>query len=383
MPTASFSTLATGTRQFVVQEALATTWCSWVSLCALPPNTTVRSAPEQGAETSTRLAPAVRCFAAPTRSVKRPVHSITMSMPRSRQGSLSGVASESTATFWPSVLRWPSATLILPRKRPCTLSNSRRWAFISAEPRSLMATKSRACRPDGGKPLKVALPIRPNPLMATRLLAMSSLTPRTCNQTMGGGGNRLSRYAEMLISVLSGRRSTEPVDTDEGTVRSEPFRPTELSGRLDCDPRGSAENRIPISLTLGLEQLPTRHRNNSGVDPLTFEHFGGLDRESYLRAGADQRHVALALRLDQHIGALGRQILFGVGCAERLHALTSERKDGGRALGKKRKLPAFGTFDRVSRTHPVRVRQGAQGGQVLDGVMCRAVLSEPDRVVRH
>ncbi len=71
-----------------------------------------------GAETSTRLAPAVRCFAAPSRSVKRPVHSMTISTPRSRQGSFSGVASDSTATSWPSALRCPSATLILPRKAP-------------------------------------------------------------------------------------------------------------------------------------------------------------------------------------------------------------------------------------------------------------------------
>ena len=60
MPTASFSTFATGARQLVVQDALLTTVCSGRSWSWLTPMTTVRSAPSAGAETSTRLAPAPR-----------------------------------------------------------------------------------------------------------------------------------------------------------------------------------------------------------------------------------------------------------------------------------------------------------------------------------
>src|SRR3546814_15564903 len=75
IPRASLSTLATGARQLVVQLAFETTTCSAVSLSWLTPYTTVRSTPFAGAEISTRLAPAARCFDALSRSAKNPVHS--------------------------------------------------------------------------------------------------------------------------------------------------------------------------------------------------------------------------------------------------------------------------------------------------------------------
>src|SRR3989442_4843902 len=71
-PKRSSTTFTTGTRQFVVQEALETTWClagsyrSWFT-----PITIVMSSPLAGAEITTFFAPAARCFAAWSRSVKR------------------------------------------------------------------------------------------------------------------------------------------------------------------------------------------------------------------------------------------------------------------------------------------------------------------------
>ena len=87
MPTASCSTLATGARQLVVQDALLTTVCSGRSWSWLTPNTTVRSAPSAGADTSTFLAPAPRWPDAFSLLVKMPVHSSTMSTPSRPQGS--------------------------------------------------------------------------------------------------------------------------------------------------------------------------------------------------------------------------------------------------------------------------------------------------------
>ena len=51
----------------------------------------VMSSPLAGAEMITFFAPASRCFAAWSRSVKRPVDSSTMSTPRSFHGSLAGI----------------------------------------------------------------------------------------------------------------------------------------------------------------------------------------------------------------------------------------------------------------------------------------------------
>jgi hypothetical protein len=50
-----------------------------------------------GAEMITFLAPASRCFAAPSRAVKKPVDSTTTSTPSSLQGSADGSRSERIA----------------------------------------------------------------------------------------------------------------------------------------------------------------------------------------------------------------------------------------------------------------------------------------------
>ena len=75
-----------------------------------------------GAETSTRLAPASRWATAFSLSVKMPVHSMTMSMPSDFQGSFLGSRSASTLMGpLPTSIVSPS-TFTSPGKRPCTLS---------------------------------------------------------------------------------------------------------------------------------------------------------------------------------------------------------------------------------------------------------------------
>src|SRR5512143_781961 len=77
-PKESTSTLATGARQFVVQEAFETTLCFLASyLSLLTPMTIVRSSFLAGAEMMTFRAPAARCAFAFSASVKRPVDSTT------------------------------------------------------------------------------------------------------------------------------------------------------------------------------------------------------------------------------------------------------------------------------------------------------------------
>src|ERR1051325_5015717 len=90
-PQLSSTTLTTGTRQFVVQEALERTWCLAGSyFFSFTPMQIVMSSPLAGAEITTFFAPAVRCLAACSRSVKRPVLSSTSSTPSSFHGSFSG-----------------------------------------------------------------------------------------------------------------------------------------------------------------------------------------------------------------------------------------------------------------------------------------------------
>src|ERR1700752_647989 len=183
MPTVSFNTFATGARQLVVQEPLETTRWSLVNVSWLTPNTIVASAPSAGAETSTRLAPAVRCAEALSLAVKMPVHSSAMSTPRSFHGSFDGSRSADTLILpLPRLIESPS-TVTVPGKRPCTESKRSRWALVSTGPRSLMPTTSISLRPDSAMARSTLRPMRPNPLIATRtaklvLLLKADAAPR-------------------------------------------------------------------------------------------------------------------------------------------------------------------------------------------------------------
>ena len=126
--------------------------------------------PLAGAEITTFLAPAVMCWPAPSSSTKRPVDSSTMSMPMSPHGSFLGSRSARAVMRWPSTVRLSSSYSTVPGKRPCTESYLSRWARVWLSVRSLMATTSTSSRPS--RALNVRRPMRPNPLMATLVLAI-------------------------------------------------------------------------------------------------------------------------------------------------------------------------------------------------------------------
>jgi hypothetical protein len=48
-----------------------------------------------------------------------------------------------------------------------------------------------------------------------------------------------------------------------------------------------------------------------------------------------------------------------------------------------RELPAFHGLDRVARPQHVEVRHRAQRGEMLDRLVRRAILAEPDGIVGH
>ena len=73
-----------------MHDAFETKMCSDLSWPQFTPRTTVKSMSFPGAEIMTRFAPALMCLPAPSRSRNTPVHSKTMSTPRSAQGRFSG-----------------------------------------------------------------------------------------------------------------------------------------------------------------------------------------------------------------------------------------------------------------------------------------------------
>src|SRR6266581_4860704 len=134
----------------------------------------VASAPSAGADTRTRLAPAVRCAEALSFAVKMPVHSNAMSTPSAFHGSLEGSRSAETLILpLPRLIESPS-TVTVPGKRPCTESKRSKWALVSTGPRSLIPTTSISLRPDSAMARKILRPMRPNPLIATRIAMLVS-----------------------------------------------------------------------------------------------------------------------------------------------------------------------------------------------------------------
>ena len=105
IPKLSSRTLARGTTELVVQEALE--MMSWVAgsyFSWLMPMTMVMSSSLAGAEMITFLAPPLRWRAASSRLVKWPVDSMTTSTPRSPQGSWAGSRCALAAIRWPATV---------------------------------------------------------------------------------------------------------------------------------------------------------------------------------------------------------------------------------------------------------------------------------------
>src|SRR4028118_1147641 len=168
MPKLSLSTLASGARQLVVQDALLMivcepSYCSW-----LTPMTMVRSSPVAGAEMMTFFAPPLStCLRASSALVKNPVDSTTTSTPRSPHGRFAGSRSERTFIAVPPIVMPSPSAVTSSDRTPRMLSYFSRWARTSLLVRSLTATISMSL-PLAAAARQKLRPIRPNPLIPTR-----------------------------------------------------------------------------------------------------------------------------------------------------------------------------------------------------------------------
>src|SRR3954453_8872903 len=168
IPIESLTTLATGARQFVVHDALEMTSCCDASyLSKFTPRTTVMSSPLAGAEMTTFLAPPAMCLAAFSRSVKKPVDSMTTSTPRSPHGNAAGSRSASTFSGLPSTSMASAPASTVPLYGPRSEAYLSSWASVLASVRALTATPSMSvCLAIAAR--KTLRPMRPKPLMPTR-----------------------------------------------------------------------------------------------------------------------------------------------------------------------------------------------------------------------
>ena len=139
--------------------------------------TMVMSSSLAGAEMITFFAPPAMCAFAAGPVTKRPVDSITMSTPRSPQGRLAGSRSARILIgLSPTTIVSPSTETGL-SNRPATVSYFSRWAMVFRSPRSFAATTSKPRSPLSSSALKKFRPIRPNPLMPTRMVTAPVSVP--------------------------------------------------------------------------------------------------------------------------------------------------------------------------------------------------------------
>src|SRR6516162_10094395 len=102
-----------------------------------------------------------------------------------------------------------------------------------------------------------------------------------------------------------------------------------------------------------------------------------LDGDRHLGAGGEQRNLVGSLRGDDFVGAGGAAVRLVMGKPQLRQVLPGERENARCVRMFERELPAFNRFDRVAGTKDVEVRDGAQGGEVLDRLVGRAVFPSP------
>src|SRR4030095_5175731 len=237
----------------------------------------------------------------------------------------------------------------VPGKRPCTESKRSRWALVSTGPRSLMPTTSISLRPDSAMARKMLRPMRPNPLIPTRIAMLVSPLIAVAGPaetfhggadggTPGSAGRERSRCglgspffsqsqpspqalqgsvndglggnSEVLEKVLGRGAGTETVHAYEFTIRADHGIPAPAQrgvyGYLD---RGVAGDGLLPVRRLRQQELQRGHRDHPRRDAAFRQLLLGGHRDLDLGARGEQRHLGVALRRDQLIGAMRARII--------------------------------------------------------------------------
>ena len=157
--------------------------------------------------------------------------------------------------------------------------------------------------------------------------------------------------------------------------------PAERGGGLDREawaPRAAA----PTSRYASSCSAKSSH---DGIDttrvatPSAASRRGRLDAHVHLAAGADEHEVGLAVGLDEHVAAPQHALVAG-GALEHGHVLAGE-DERGRAVAVDGDAPRLRRLVGVGRADHAQLRHGPHRRELLDRLVGRAVLAEPDRVV--
>ena len=189
----------------------------------------------------------------------------------------------------------------------------------------------------------------------------------------------------MLGEHLVGTGRTEGVERDEAdaAVVRHVAVPAQADARLDDHAlrARAGDHALAVAKRLLLEQLAAGHGDDAhGVFRLG-EALRGLDADRHLAARGDEHDLRERTRLVDHVGALRHLLLRDA--LQHGHVL-ARREDAARAvLALEHLHPARAGLVRVGGTEREQVRRGAQGGDLLHGLVRGAVFPDVERVVRE
>jgi len=191
----------------------------------------------------------------------------------------------------------------------------------------------------------------------------------------------------MFVKVSGRRRGPEPVNSDPQAVEARVALPAIGRAGLDRHPqylavRDVGQDVVAISFILGVEALGARHRHHVGADPLAFEPLGDGERDLDFRAGRDEDDLARRSRALQRVGAPCAQILLGSLGSHGLEVLPCKRQHARPVVGQRRR-PALGGLHRIGRAEDFQLGHRPQALEMLDRLVRRPVLAEPDRIMGH
>ena len=161
--------------------------------------------------------------------------------------------------------------------------------------------------------------------------------------------------------------------------------PAERRALLHGDARAHRRRQdlFPVLLRLQVEELPGRHADDAHLLALGRELLVGADAELHLAAAPDQDQLGLSvIGVGEHVGAA-----LEPGCrrvtapVEGRNRLAREHERDGRVVKPHQDAPRLDRLVRVAGPDRDEARHRPQRRELLDGLVRRPVLAEPDRVV--
>ena len=201
----------------------------------------------------------------------------------------------------------------------------------------------------------------------------------------GDLGDPLRGEAEVLEYGRPGSTRPEVVDADDRALVAHVALPAERDPGLDAQPLPDPrrEDLVAVGGRLEVEQLPARQRHDPRPDALGGERIGGRDGQRQLRPRREEDQLDrlwAAARLADDVAAPGDAVAGpGGGLGQRRELLTGQGEGDGAVGARHGHGPGGRRLVCVAGPDEPQVGDRPEARVVLDGLVGRAVLAEPDR----